>query len=103
MYNLEYLPIARQDLIEIVTYISQDLQNPAAANRLAEEIVQAAEKLQLFPYAWPVYLPIRPLQWEYRKLLVQNFLLFYRVDEENKLVTVARVLYARSEYKKQLE
>lgn len=103
MYNLEYLPFARQDLIEIVTYISQDLQNPTAANRLAEEIVQAAEKLQLFPYACPVYLPIRPLQWEYRKLLVQNFLLFYRVDEEKKLITVARVLYARSDYKKGLE
>ena len=42
MYKLEYLPVARKDMIEIVRYISRELQNPDAADRLAVELVNAA-------------------------------------------------------------
>lgn len=103
MYNLEYLPVARQDMIDIVRYISQDLKNPGAADRLAEELVEAIENVLIFPYASPAYQPIRSLKYEYRKILVKNFLIFYRVDEGKKLVTVTRVLYAKTDYKRLLE
>ena len=43
MYKLEYLPVARKDMLEIVRYISRELQNPDAADRLAGEFVNAAE------------------------------------------------------------
>ena len=52
MYSLEYLPIARRDLVEAVSYISHDLGSPEAALRLAEEVERAGERLQQFPYAW---------------------------------------------------
>ena len=80
MYSLEYLPIARRDLVEAVSYISHDLGSPEAALRLAEEVER-----------------------EYRKLLVENFFLFYWVDEQRRLVTVARVIYARRDYGKLLQ
>lgn len=35
LYKLEYLPVARKDMLEIVRYISRELQNPDAADRLA--------------------------------------------------------------------
>ena len=103
MYKLEYLPVARKDMLEIVRYISGELQNPDAAARLAVELVDAAESVLTFPYATPVYQPIRLLKHEYRKLLVQNYLMFYWVDEEKKLVTVARVVYAKRDYGRLLE
>lgn len=103
MYKLEYLPVARKDMLEIVRYISRELQNPDAADRLAGELVNAAEGVLLFPYATPTYQPIRPLKHEYRKILVQNYLVFYWVDEEKKLVTVARVVYAKRDYGRLLE
>lgn len=94
-YKLEYLPAARQDLVEIVRYISGNLKNPAAAHRLAEKMIDAVEALREFPYAKPAYMPLRPLKHEYRKLLVENYLVFYWVDDQAKQITVARVLYAR--------
>lgn len=103
MYKLEYLPVARKDMLEIVRYISQELQNSDAADRLAVELVNAAEGVLHFPYATPAYQPIRPLKREYRKILVQNYLMFYWVDEEKKLVTVARVVYAKRDYGRLLE
>ena len=103
MYKLEFMPVARQDMVEIVQYISRELGNPTAADRLAEELISAAGGIQTFPYANPQYLPIRHLECEYRKLLVKNYLMFYWVDENKKLVTIARVLYAQSDYGRMLE
>lgn len=103
MYKLEYLPVAQQDLIDIVRYISQELKNSDAANHLAAALIEAAESTLVFPYANPSYQTLRPLKHEYRKIPVQNYLIFYWVDEKKKLVTVARVLYAKSDYRKKLE
>lgn len=103
MYKLEYLPVARKDMLEIVRYISGELQNPDAADCLAVKLVDAAESVLTFPYATPAYQPIRPLKHEYRNILVQNYLMFYWVNEEKKLVTVARVIYAKRDYGRLLE
>ena len=103
MYKLEYLPVAQRDMVEIVRYIGGELQNPTVAARLAMELVNAAESVLTFPYALPSYQPIRSLKREYRKILVQNFLMFYWVDEEKKLVTVARVVYAKRDISRLLE
>ena len=103
MYKLEYLPIARQDMVEIVRYISGELENPAAADRLAVELIEAGDSIPVFPYTNPAYTPIRPLKHEYRKLLVQNYFMFYWVDEDKQLVTVARVIYARRDFERLLE
>ena len=102
MYKLEVLPVARQDMVEAVRYISKDLANPVAANSLANDLFTAMENLIEFPYANPTYTPIRPLQHEYRKLMVKNYLLLYWVDEHNKTVTIARVVYAKRDYDNQL-
>ncbi len=102
MYKVQYLPIARQDMVEIARYIGQTLQNPIAAMQIAEEMVAAGEGLSRMPYANPAYQPIRPLLHEYRKLLVHNYLMLYWVDEANKTVTIARVVYARRSYGKLL-
>lgn len=102
-YSLEYLPAARQDMIDIVRYISVELGNPAAANQLAKELIEAGDGIPRFPYANPSYIPIRPLKHEYRKLLVRSYIMFYWVDEAEKLVTVARVVYAKRDYGHLLE
>lgn len=98
MYKTEYLPSARRDMLEIVQYIGGVLKNPTAANRLAEELVEKGESLAIFPYANPSYLPLRPLKREYRTAKVRNYLMFYWIEEEQKRVTVARVIYAGRDY-----
>jgi len=103
LYKLTFLPIAEKDMVEIVRYISLDLANPTAAEHLAASFIEGAEKLLAFPYANPLYLPIRPLKHEYRKLIMQNYMMLYRVDEFTKTVIIARVVYAKCDYNKLLE
>ncbi len=101
-YKLDFLPIARQDLIDIVTYISDELKNNIAAMKLAEKFTTSVEKLIDFPYSCPIHVPIKPLNFEYRKLIVDNYIMFYWVDEAKKTVTVARVIYGKRDYEKLL-
>ncbi len=103
MYKLEYLPLALQDMEEIASYISHNLQNPYAAESLSVKLVEAADSILTFPYAHPAYQPIKSLRWDYRKLSVENYLMFYWVDESSQKVTIARVIYAKRNYVNKLE
>lgn len=103
MYKIEYLQSALRDMVGIVKYISDELKNPAAAKRLAEEMPKAGEKLSRFPYSHPAYMPIKPLKHEYRRVLVRGYLIFYWVDEAEKEITVARVIHDKTDYSRILK
>ena len=102
MYKVEFLPLAQQDLIDIVQYISKELENPEAAHRLADGLINAGERIAEFPYSNSAYIPVKPLKHEYRRLLVKSYIIFYWVDEASKIATIARVIYARRDYEKRL-
>jgi addiction module RelE/StbE family toxin len=102
MYQIEYLPIARQDMIEIAIYISNELNNPVAAEKLAEKMTKATDSLIDFPYSNAIHITAKPLKHEYRKLIVQNYIMFYWSDEQEKRVIIARVIYAPRDYEKSL-
>lgn len=102
MYKVEFLPVAKQDLTEIALYIKDELKNPSAAYNTVEKIVEAAQKLETFPYSNSVFTPIRPLKKEHRKILIKNYMLFYTVDEKEKLITVSRIIYARRNLSSQI-
>ena len=95
MYKLEFLPIARDDMLEAVKYIANELKSPVAAQNLADDFISAAERLCEFPYANNVYVPIKPLELEYRRTIVKNYLMFYTVNEQTKTVTIMRVIYSK--------
>jgi len=98
MYRLEYLPLAKQDIVDIAGYITIVLNNPSAAENLIEEMIEKADKLIDFPYINPIHTFIKPLEYEYRKLIVKNYIMFYWVDEAEKKITIARVIYERRNY-----
>ena len=43
------------------------------------------------------------LNHEYRKTIVENYLMFYWVDEPGKTVTAARGIYGKRDYGKMIE
>ena len=101
-YDLEYLSVARKDIIEIAKYISSKLNNAGAAERMVTDIVEKCESLRDMPYLNPVYVPIKPLNHEYRKVRVKNYLIFYWINEAEKKVVIARVIYSKRNYDEQL-
>ncbi len=66
-------------------------------------MIEKIEGLALFPYSNSVYFPVRQLKKEYRRLQIKNFIALYYVDEQAKIVTIARVLYNRRNISKILD
>ncbi len=55
MYKLEFLPIAKKDMDNIIYYISNDLKNLSAARKLSKSFIEGANNILNFPYGLPVY------------------------------------------------
>ena len=97
-YNVEILETAQNDIIEISLYIGEQLKNPTAAENLVDKIYDMAASLADFPHSHILYYPIdkeKRLKREYRKIPIDNYLLFYHVNEKTKSVIVSRVIYAK--------
>jgi plasmid stabilization system protein ParE len=93
MHRLKYLPVARIDLRNIVSYIADILKAPQAALDFVDTLDHAITRLQQFPYSCKVYQPVEPLEVEYRALPVNNYLVFYRVSAQE--IEIHRIVYAK--------
>ena len=94
-YDLEYLPIAKKDLRNAAMYIAHDLQAPMAAANLMRKIRKKADALRKTPYMYREYYGEPDSETAYRAMPVNNYLVFYVVNEDNTTVEVHRVLYVR--------
>lgn len=100
MYEITYLPVAKQDITDIILYISGRLKAPKAAMDLLDAFDHLISLLKEFPYAHKLYRPVRALEEEYRMLPVKNYAVFYVIREQEKVVEIHRVIYARMDLTK---
>lgn len=103
MYKLEFLSIAKKDIDDIIYYISKNLKNKTAAINLSKEFIQGANSILDFPYGTPEYKPKYKLKNIYRSIKIKNFLMFYVVNENEKIITIVRVLYQKMDISSMLE
>ena len=103
MYRLEFLPIAKKDIDEIVAYVSNNLNNKTAARKLANGFIKGANDILKFPYGISVYNQSKKLDNEYRCFKVNNFLMFYTINEKEHIITIVRVLYSKMDISNILE
>ena len=78
---------ALADLREIVVYISRD--NPMAADRVGNEIVDHVETLRTFPLIGPTY--PRGKHGDVREIICGKYRIFYRVSQSRKVVEILTV------------
>ena len=95
MYKLEFLPIAKKDMDDIIYYISNNLKNSSAARNLAKNFINGANSILEFPYGLSVYKPFGKLKYDYRCVKINNFLMFYTINEKEKIITIVRILYKK--------
>lgn len=84
-------------------YISHNLNNITASQKLRDLFISSFDKIIEFPYGIPIYKPTGVLKNEYRNYKVKNFMIFYTINEEEKIITIARVLYQKMDISNILE
>ena len=99
MYLLNITDIAEEDILNTVKYIADVLKAPTAANNLLDEIERYEEILENTPNIYP-FVPDEYLaQMGLKFTMIKNYILFYTINEDEKMVTVIRFLYGRRDWK----
>lgn len=97
-YKRVILPQAEQDIGQTVKYIAEELCNPSAAVKLLSDMQNAMINVSKFPYSGQKLKDKRiTLGAEYRRVEVNNFVLIYKVAEEEKEVRVMAAFYGASD------
>ena len=89
---------AENDLKDIVRYIASHLSAPVSALGMVELLEAAMAGLSEMPHHCPLVADGRLSQMGYRKLIVKNYVVFFFIDENTRVVDVERILYSRRDW-----
>ena len=86
-YKVAYLDESKQDMKDIAVYLSQ--YYPNTARRFSEKVKKQILLLKNMPYMHPAY----ESDSFFRRMIVGDYLLFYSVNEERRLVIIHRIIH----------
>jgi len=90
--------MAKNDLVEIKSYITDELQNPSAAVNVLTRITKKLRLLIDFPHMGAVLSSIINIETGYRFLVCGKYTAFYRYND--KTIYIARILYGCRDFMK---
>ncbi|MEG0395220.1 MAG: type II toxin-antitoxin system RelE/ParE family toxin [Oscillospiraceae bacterium] len=99
-FEIEITDAASEDLDSIFRYIAIELDNVFAARHLVVEIEHRYDLLIEQPFLYPLSQSPRLAEKGYRKAVICNFLMLYRVDEEKRKVYIINFYYGGQNYEK---
>jgi len=97
-YKVNITEPAENDLHDIVHYISSQLNAPIAALHMIQTMKESIAQLKTTAHAYPIVRDDRLASMGYRPLVIKNYIVFYVVNEKEKLIDVDRILYARRDW-----
>ena len=96
-YKLRYSPLFDKDLNRILDYILFELRNKTAAQKFIDNVEKAIKTRLENPVFFEVYRTLKKRKFDYRRIYVGNYLIFYVVIGNTMIVR--RCLYGRRNIK----
>ncbi|EYE87792.1 translation repressor RelE [Fervidicella metallireducens AeB] len=97
-YDIQITEPAERDLYEIGVYISKEFLEPETAKKVISKIAKGINSLENMPLRNSLVADDRLANKGVRKIMVDNYIVFYIVTEESKTVTIIRILYNRRDW-----
>lgn len=97
-YIIYITATAERDIMHAVDHIEFNLKNPTAANHLLDVATEQISSLADMPQKFHLVDDSVLASWAIRYVIVNNYLAFYTIDEENQMVIVVRFLYQKSNW-----
>lgn len=98
-----YSAPAKEDLKLIYEYIAYSLQSPSSAKSTVQKIINSINALTLFPEKHQIYNGIKLNENDIRYITVNNYMVFYSIDNSNSHILIIRIIYGRRDIPAQLE
>ena len=97
IYNIHIMDAAKAEMREIYNHIAGELNQPAAARRIS--LIEAAiQSLKENPASRALVRDTYLASKGYRMIVVKSHLVFCIVREEERAVSVMRILYGRRDW-----
>ena len=97
-YDIQITEPAEEDLYKIGSYISKELLEPETAKKVISKIAKGINSLEDMPLRNALAADERLAFKGIRKIMVDNYIVFYIVAEQRKTVTIIRILYNRRDW-----
>ncbi len=94
-YKLVVALSFENDFDETLDYISNKLYSPLSAQNLLNKTEKIISNINDNPFLYPKCRNESPAQKGYHYAIVNNYLLFYSVDENTEQINILRFLYGR--------
>jgi len=98
MYSLVVTELAEEDLDDIVGYIAIELAAPVAASDFADAVVKCYERIMGNPFCYEAARDPRLRLEGYRRAVIKNYIMLYKIFPEKEEVVVYRFFYGRRDY-----
>ncbi len=96
-YKIRFTKYAVEQLLETTDYISKTLCEPIIAKRWSEKIHKAISTRDEMPLRNPL-VQIEPWRSRgVRKMIVNNYIVYYLIDEPGAVVWITAVVYGKQE------
>ena len=89
---------AREDLNEVYDYIANSLMAENTAINLYKKILNDILRLEEYPEAYSIIERYKDNKYQYRKLIIKNYVAVYRIDKLNRKVYIVRIVYGGRNY-----
>ena len=96
-FQIEFLSSALNDITEIISAFIM-LGSKNGAIRMKEKINKAAQQLSVFPFSGVTVPDDKLARSGYRMIIIEKYLMFYRIFEDDKKVIIYRVLNGKINY-----
>ena len=101
-YNVELTDECKKDIRNIYTYIRNNLDAEDAANRLSDQYEFAIRNLEYFSKIYAVIDKYENIRRIYRRIVVNNYIILFTIDEKDKKVYVSHIYYKGRDYLKEI-
>ena len=98
VFHLVITEPAEADLKGIADYIAKELREPSTAQHLITKIAESILKLKQMPQQYALVSDERLANQGIRKLMVDNYIVFYVVSEKNQSVSIIRILHGKRDW-----
>ena len=96
-YKVVFEDGAIEELEEIYNYIFEKFKSDVVAKMCMEKIENCIMQLEKFPYSH-AEVHIIPRKNIYRKLVIENYVILYKIEENCKTVFIYHIFYYRKHY-----
>ena len=97
-YSISITHTATEDLKSIASYIANELREPSIAKKLVENIKEVVMSLEQMPTRYSLLRDANLAVQGIRRIMVDNYFVFYIVYENHQVVTIVRILHSRRDW-----